>query len=806
MAKKSAPKEKPKTLVLLDAHAIIHRAYHALPDFSSSQGEPTGALYGIVAMLINIIRDLKPDYVVACYDLPEKTFRHHAFDGYKAGRQKADDSLVRQIVTSRELFEAFGIPMYEAPGFEADDVLGTIVEQTKSDAGLRIMIATGDMDTLQLVDDERVQVYTLKKGIQDTVIYSEQAVRDRYGFGPSQVPDYKGLRGDPSDNIPGVPGIGEKTGSQLVAAGGTLENLYKILKEHPEQLSAAGIKDRILGLLREHEEQAFFSKTLATIRRDAPIVFTLPEKTFSDSVDLPRIRETLLKYEFKSLVSRVNTLLGAGETEVQAEASAEKTEVGKQSVEQVRTPHDSRQLLRAGIMLWLIDSDKTNPSEEEIFRATRTETIPDAIEALQKELEHEHLDRVFHEIEEPIIPIVENMSEHGILLDREYFANFSKELHAILEQHASSIYELAGTNFNINSPKQLGEILFEKLGLPTKGKRGAAGSFSTRVEVLEELIDAHPIVPRIMEYREVQKLVSTYVDVLPTLLGDDGRLHAKFLQHGTTTGRFSSSDPNLQNIPIRSELGKKIRNGFLAAPGHVLIACDYSQIELRIAAILSRDEKFIQIFQEGKDVHAGVASLVFGVPENEVTYEMRRRAKIINFGILYGMGVLALKKQLGTSREEAQQFLDNYKHTFTGIQSYMEAVKESARKKGYTETLFGRRRQFTALRSPLPYLRAQAERMAINAPIQGTATADVIKLAIRYIQEDLERAGFIDRAHLVLQIHDELVYEVEEPIANEVLALIKHAMESVLERSFLEYQSPVPLIGEGAIGKNWGEV
>ncbi len=797
MAKKAASKEKPKTLVLLDAHAIIHRAYHALPDFASSQGEPTGALYGIVAMLINIIRDLNPDYVVACYDLPEKTFRHHAFDGYKAGRQKADDSLVRQIITSREIFEAFGIPMYEAPGFEADDVLGTIVEQTKNDVDLQIVIATGDMDTLQLVDKKRVRVYTLKKGIQDTVIYDEVAVMARYGFGPKQVPDYKGLRGDPSDNIPGVPGIGEKTGSQLIGIGETVENLYKILKKNPEKLTAAGIKDRILGLLREYEEQALFSKTLATIRLDAPITFSLPDVEFRTALSFEKIQSVLLKFEFKTLVGRVRTLMNG-----EAPISTREAEI-------VPTPskvlHDSGEVLRAGIMLWILDSDKTNPTDEEILRVTKTETIPDAITFLLGELEREKLSHVFHEIEEPIIPVIEEMKRYGIPLDANYLAGLSKSMHETLSGLEKKIYEHAGSEFNINSPKQLGVILFETLALPHKGKRGAAGGFSTKSEVLEELEDSHPIVPLIMQYREIQKLVSTYIDAFPKLIADDGRLHATFIQHGTTTGRFSSADPNLQNIPIRSEMGKSIRNGFIASPGHVLIGCDYSQIELRIAAILSRDEKFIQIFQDGKDVHAGVASLVFSVPENEVTYEMRRRAKIINFGILYGMGVLALKKQLGTSREEAQEFLDNYRATFTGIQSYMERVKESARKLGYTETMFGRRRQFAALKSPLPFLRAQAERMAINAPVQGTA-ADVMKLAIRFIDEDLRKAGFEDRAHLVLQIHDELVFEVEESIADEVLVLIKRGMESVFERSFLEYESPVPLIGEGSIGKHWGEI
>lgn len=783
--------KKTPRLVLLDSHAIIHRAYHALPDFMSSKGEPTGALYGIVAMLASIIKDLDPTYIIACYDLPEKTFRHHAFEGYKANRKSADDALVAQIIRSREIFEAFGVPIYEAPGFEADDVLGTLVEQFKSRTDIDIVIATGDMDTLQLVEGDHIKVYTLKKGIQDTILYNEQAVLDRYGFLPALVPDYKGLRGDPSDNIPGIPGIGEKTATQIIQAFGTVEALYEALQKDEGLLKQAGLKERIIGLIRDHEEEAHFSKTLATIRRDAPIEGVIPENSFRESVNLQQVMDLLERFEFRTLVPRIRNLLGGG-----AEAP---------KAPQPEAANDPDLVLRAGIGLWLLDSDKTNPSVDEILRATNTFSLSEAYDVIYTSLTKEKLLPVFEEIELPVVPIVRNMEERGVLIDKDRLLQIADLCRSDLAEREIKIHDYAGRSFNINSPKQLSEILFEELKLAHKGKRGATGSFSTRADILEELIDVHPIVPLIIEYRERAKLISTYLDVIPTLVASDGRLHAKFIQHGTTTGRFSSSDPNLQNIPIRTELGKTIRGAFVAAPGHVFIAADYSQIELRVAAVLSRDPKLIEIFRSGKDVHASVAASVFKVPETDVTKEMRRRAKIINFGILYGMGVRALKQALGSTQAEADQFMEEYLATYTGLRSYLESAKDDARQKGYTETLFGRRRYFPGLSSKLPFLRAQAERMATNAPIQGT-NADFLKLAMRFIDEDIRAHKLQDKAHLILQIHDELIYEVEESVSQEVQDIIRKRMTHVSEDSFLHKELSVPLIVDIETGKRWSDV
>ncbi len=800
-------KNETKTLVLLDAHAIIHRAYHALPEFLSSKGEPTGALYGLASMLMKIITDLKPDYIVACYDLPQKTFRHEAYDGYKKGRAKADEALVLQLKNSRQIFEAFNIPMYDAPGFEADDILGTIVEKfyphpaspyvgggalslSKGGGGIKIIIASGDMDTMQLVDDKKVQVYTLKKGINDTILYDEDAVVARFHFKPKLLPDYKGLRGDPSDNIIGIKGIGEKTAEILIAKFGTVEEIYKKLKKDEKIFLEAGISSRMIELLKNNEEEALFSKTLATIRVDAPINFVLPEKSFWENIDPKKIEAVFSLFEFRSLFARLKNFLGENNNPI-----------GKTYGVEI----NPEKLQEASIALWLINSDISSPQLDDILHFADTDSFDVAYKYVFEKLKEKNQVFVYEEIEKPIIPAVKKMEDCGILIDKKYFEKLSAEYHKELDILTKKIYKEAGTEFNINSPKQLGEVLFEKMGIQNNKKKSATGAFSTKVSILEELEEANPIIKEILSYRELQKLLSTYIDVIPKMAGVNGRLRAKFIQNGTTTGRFSSQDPNLQNLPIKTELGKRIRGGFVARKGFKLCAFDYSQIELRVAAMLSGDKKMTQIFRERKDIHAGVASFVFDVPIEQVDSEMRRRAKVINFGIIYGMGVSALRKNLGGTREEAQKFYDNYFNQFSGLRDYLEEVKKFALKNLYTETLFGRRRYFPNINSRIPFLRNMAERTATNAPVQGTA-ADIIKLAIRYANEDLEKAGLLDRVHLVLQIHDELVYEIEENVLEKAEKIIKQAMESVLPRSYLHYQTDIPFLVHSGAGDNFGEV
>lgn len=782
-----------KRLVLLDAHAILHRAYHALPDFTSQSGEPTGALYGLVSMLLKTIGELKPDYVVACYDMPKPTFRKIAYADYKGTRAKTDDTLIDQIKRSQDVFRAFSIPIYEKEGFEADDILGSIIEEIKKETDLDIIIASGDMDTLQLVDDERVRIYTLKKGIKDTILYDEAAVKERFGFGPELLPDFKGLRGDPSDNIPGVKGIGEKTATGLITTFGSIENIYTELKEDKGSFKKkADVTERIANLLLENKEEAEFSKMLAQIRRDADIDFELPENTWRETIDAQQAEELFRSLDFRTLASRLSSLL---------ESPKEKDSAKEETEEEEHI--DERELKETAIALWLINSETTSPTKEDVLRFARTDDFAKARRIVFEKLKEEGLEGVFETIEKPLIPVIEKMEDRGVKIDIEVFAALSREYRETREKVKREIFDLAGVEFNINSPKQLGEILFDTLEIPTTGiSKTSTGARSTRESELEKLHDKHPIIEKIFEYREVQKLLSTYIDVIPKLVDDKNRLHTTFLQAGTTTGRLASQNPNLQNIPIRSKQGRAIRRGFVASEGYTLVSADYSQIELRIASILSHDEKLMNVFKNGGDAHAAVAAEVFEVPEERVDKEMRRRAKVINFGILYGMGVNALSKSLGTDRKEAQEFLNDYFSKFSGLRDYLELTKTSARQKGYTETLFGRKRWFSGIRSNAPYIRASAERMAINAPIQGTQ-ADLTKRAMVQVDEYIAKQGLQDRAFLLLQIHDELIAEVETSLVDEVAEDIQRIMRDAFPGDKTE---GVPIKVDVSVGPNWGEM
>jgi DNA polymerase-1 len=815
--------DNKKKLVLLDTHAIIHRAYHALPEFMNSKGEPTGAIYGLATMLFKIITELKPDYIIACYDLPKKTFRHIAYDDYKAGRAKTDDALVVQLIRSREFFQALSIPMYECEGFEADDLLGTIVEKVKSIPGLDTVIASGDMDTLQLVDGNHVQVYTLKKGINDTILYNEERVKTRFGFDPIYLPDYKGLRGDPSDNIIGIKGIGEKTASILISQYGTIEKMYIDIKKKPEFIKKLGITDRVLTLLTLGEDEAIFSKTLATIRRDAPIDFSLPIKKWREEVDENTVSEFFKKMEFKSLQSRFLRILGVEEIGTEQSSSSLRSSTREDSGQTVthRTLLNSdlnneskEKQEKAKIAFWLLNSEKTNPEIEDVIDYKNSSSLDESLNKMEEDIKKEGLEYVYNEIEIPIIPIIDKMEKIGIKIDKKYLNKISIEYHKDLEKIEKEIWEYAGREFNINSPKQLGEILFDEIkigevdgkSLGIKMKKTSGGARSTKESELEKLRTLHPIIDKILEHRELQKLLSTYIDTIPSVIGEDGRLHASFLQYGTTTGRFSSNNPNLQNIPTKTERGKKIRNAFVAEDGHFLASFDYSQVELRIAALLSQDSYFIKTFQEGGDIHTAVAMKVFGVSDENVTLDMRRRAKVINFGILYGMGVTALTQNLGSNRKEAQIFYDNYFNQFPTIANYLESIKMFAREHGYTQTLFGRKRYFPAINSPLPFMKAMAERMATNAPIQGTATADIIKIGMKNAEVELEKAGIINNARIVLQVHDELVYEIRKENIDESVKIIKKAMIEAIPKEIIKGMISVPLDVTVNTGDNWGEL
>jgi DNA polymerase-1 len=828
------------TLVLLDTHAILHRAYHAIPDFASSKGEPTGGLYGLCLMLLGIIKELKPDYIVAAYDLPGPTYRHEAYKAYKAGRPKTDPALVAQIKRSHDLIAAFNIPEYSAPGFEADDILGTIVEQVKSkNIKSDIIIASGDMDTMQLIDDDHVRVYTLKKGIKDTIIYNEKAVVARFGFGPKLIPDYKGLRGDPSDNIIGIEGIGEKTATELMTNFGSVEDIYKVLEKGEsgdKKLLNAGIKPRVVELLKNGKEEAMFSKMLATIRRDAPIDFELPAKKWRDDFDFTKIEILFKELEFRTLGERVKATVfgkesaGMPSSEPESALSANNQTADKSAPvsrrrhgkEVTRTseiasapktsseavPADSfslkippSELRPIAVGAWLLDSNYTGPTYEDVLKITNAKDWDSAKKAVLEEIKRRNLSRVYDEVELPLIPVLDSMKERGIKVDRTYLEKLSKEYNGKIKELEKSIYKLAGQEFNINSPKQLGEILFDKLKLSApRMKKTAGGARSTKESELMKLSE-HAIVKKILDYRQLAKLVGTYIDAIPPLLDKNDRLHATFDQTGAVTGRMSSNNPNLQNIPIQTEEGRRIRDAFIAESGFSLVSLDYSQIELRIAAFLANDEEFMKIFKGGRDVHREVASKVFGVKAEEVTPDMRRKAKVINFGVMYGMGVNALRQNLGGTRPEAQEFYNHYFQAFSGLARYLDSVKAEAKRKGYTETLFGRRRYFGDIASPVPFIRASAERMAINAPIQGTE-ADIVKLAMVKIFEYIKENKLDKSVYILLQVHDELVLEVQDAILDKVVPEIQKIMETVVSS---DETKGVPLAVGCHIGKNWGK-
>ena len=786
-------KTQKNTLVLLDAHAILHRAYHALPDFTSPTGEPTGALYGVTTMVLKIIEDFKPQYIAACYDLPEPTYRHEAYDAYKAGRSKTDEALILQINRSREIFNSLGIPIFEKVGFEADDLLGTIAHLTADNKDLSVIIASGDMDTLQCIDKKRVQVFTLKKGIKDTIIYDEQAVKDRFGFGPKMVIDYKGLRGDASDNIPGIRGIGEKTATTLITTFGSIEQIYKKLERDEQQFIDVGITKRMVGLLKDGKEDAEFSKMLATIRTDAIAEFDLASTQWKEHADTELIANLFSNFGFRNMTQRIQKLFDITLVDDTANAQAVNPE----------------ELQRAAILLWLLESDRTNASYDDIIDYGRSflkvNTWEDTIIAMEEKVKKAGLWDIFADIEVPLIPVLAQMKKTGIALDVPYLNTLSKKLHTELTQLETSIYKHAGQEFNINSPKQLGEILFDGLELkPKNAKKTTGGQRSTKESELEKLKDEHPIIADLLRYRELQKLVSTYIDSLPGMVGEDGRLHSTLIQTGAATGRMASKDPNLQNIPARTKEGRAIRKAFVAQAGSRLVAIDYSQIELRIAAILSEDPNLMDIFKRGEDVHKGVALRVFGVNGEDVTDNMRRKAKVINFGILYGMGVNALRTNLGseTTREAAQEFLNAYFNTFTRLAEYLEESKSFARQHGYTQTLFGRQRHFPGITSSVPFIRAQAERMAINAPIQGSQ-ADIVRIAMVKINAYIEELKLQSDVKMLLQVHDELIFEIkEEKIAATVPTLL-NIMTDVLTK---EQAKGVPILAEIKIGQNWEEM
>ncbi len=870
-----------KTLVLLDGNALIHRSYHALPPMTTKSGESVNAVYGFTTTLFSVLEKFKPDYIAASFDLPGGTFRDELYKEYKATRQAAPDDLYAQIPRVKELVQAFNIPIYEKQGFEADDCVGTLARQGEK-SGVNVIIVTGDTDTLQLVTD-KVKVFTLRKGIKDMVLLGPDEVRAKYGFPAEHLVDYKGLRGDNSDNIPGVKGVGEKTATELIQQLGSLENIYAHLDE---------VKPKVREKLEADRDMAYLSKKLGTIDTEAPVILDL-EKTVAHDFDQEKLKQFLRDLEFFSLLKRI-----PGETISVTPLISETKKKGAKKQAVITTEKELQEFLRkpqgklmavtlkekeaslfgggiealglaterearevawneATIPLlknWLADIrqkklvynwkvmwhdlarfgatfagvevdlmlsayclgasgklDLETLFETHLGRSVTTGSLTENVQALftidralSEQLQETAVSQggkktvltILNDMELPLVPVLFAMEEAGITLKKEVFTELSTEIDAKLQIVEKEIFKLAGRDFNLNSPKQLAEILFVDLAIPTDSIKKNKTGFSTASTELEKLRADYPIVAMIEEYRELFKLKTTYVDVLPGMVVEDGRLHTRYDQAVAATGRLSSNDPNLQNIPIRTEWGQRMRTGFVAAPGKKLVGADYSQIELRIAAHLSGDETMIQAFQNNEDIHRTTASLVHDVKPEAVTDEMRREAKVLNFGIIYGMGAFGLAQAAKIDQKHASEFIKGYLRKFAGVAKYMEAMKVFVKEHGYVETEMGRRRSLPEIESGNIALVRSAERMAINMPIQGLE-ADIVKLAMLESQKLLKQ--YAGKAVLLLQVHDELIFEVDEPIAEEFAQSLKKMMEGV-------YRLKVPLKVSTDIGDTWGEI
>lgn len=898
-------------LIAIDGNSLLYRAFFAMKHLSTSEGQPTNAVYGFTMMLLRLIQEEKPDSIVVAFDAPVKTFRHEEYVGYKAQRKPAPDELRSQAPIARKMVEAFRIPMIEVPGYEADDVVGTIAKQS-CERDYDTLIVTGDLDALQLVN-HCVTVMTTVKGVTDTVIYDEQAVIDRFGIAPQQMADFKALKGDPSDNIPGVPGVGDKTAAKLIKQFGNVETLFAKLDE----IEDPKLKNKLL----DASAQAALSKRLATIVTDVPVGVTVEDLKVREP-DHERLREMFIALEFRSLLQRlpepeeaetvmpelpmaelgvcrtvesreellellgrlreagrfalrthtsdgkptesdllgISFSTGPGETayvrisggedppdetallSFETEAALFSVEVSElrdilESSDVRKFGHDLKNDLEAlklrDVKLYGISIDtmigayvltparssyalvdvafeqlrlelphidkkarnKEEQPEEYLVICGETEAVWRLVPVLRERLERDNLLELMEKIEMPLVPVLADMELRGVAIDTDYLRALSVHLNDRIRELEQQIYSLAGHEFNIGSPKQIQTVLFEEHQIPS-GKRTKTG-YSTDAETLESLSLSYPIVVKILEWRELTKLKSTYADALPKLINrKTGRIHTSLNQAVTATGRLSSSEPNLQNIPIRTEIGREIRKAFISTGGNLLLSADYSQIELRILAHVTDDLELVRAFEHDEDVHLHTASTLFGVPESEVTPDMRRRAKTVNFAVIYGMSDFGLARELGMTVREAKIFIERYFATFPGVRRYADETLEYAREKGYVKTLLDRRRYIPEIRSGNRNYRMIAERAAINMPIQGTA-ADIMKIAMIMVDRTLDREGLMTQ--MVLQVHDELVFEVPPAELDRVVVIVKNCMQNAFPLS-------IPLVAEVKVGKNWAEM
>lgn len=840
-------------LLILDGNSVINRAYFGVKPLTTREGLYTHAIYGFLNILDRMEREEQPDAVCVSFDLHGPTFRHLKYDGYKATRHGMPEELAMQMPVMKEVLRAMNIPIYECQGWEADDVIGT-VGRICSNNGWECVVVTGDRDSLQLIDENvHIKLVISKAGQTTATLYTEEKFREEYGFEPKKLIDLKALMGDASDNIPGVAGVGPKTASELLQKFGSLDGVYQHLED-------ASIRPKLREKLENGKDNAYLSYDLATIVPEAPIDFE-PKDALVQPYNKPELYALFQKLEFVKLIDKYG-LRGAAAQAPKTDAPTIKELPKAQTLPEGEIPcavylaqdgsiglawesgvytmtpleaqmngdfltgrrdcigHDVKttmhRLDEMGLSCGTFSFDTAlaaydlNPSQSEytvpklattfLGRSVEEGDAGACAEALwhlkpilEEELRKQGMEELYQTIELPLCDVLYRMERTGVAIDRQQLEQFGIVLSERIDACEKLIYGYAQGSFNINSTKQLGELLFDKLALPPVKKTKTG--YSTNADVLEKLKDKHPIIPAIMDYRMLTKLKSTYADGLMKVIGNDGRIHTTFQNLVTATGRLSSTEPNLQNIPVRTDLGAEIRKMFVPKTGCVLVDADYSQIELRVLAHIADDTVMQQAFNDGRDIHTVTAAQVFGVEPENVTTLQRRHAKAVNFGIVYGISEFSLSEDIGVSRYEAKAYIDSYLENYSGVRGYMKQVVVQAKEKGYTETMFGRRRYIPELTSSNFNIRQGAERIALNTPIQGTA-ADLIKLAM--IRVDAALREEFPAARLLLQVHDELIVECPEQMAEGVAALVSREMENIV-------QLKVPLTAEAKIGKSWYE-
>lgn len=861
-----------KKLLILDSNSILNRAFYGVRYLSAKDGTPTNAIYGFLNILLKLIKEQEPDYICAAFDVKAPTFRHKQYEGYKAQRKPMPEGLAAQMPLAKDVLRAMGVTILEKEGYEADDIIGTVARLCE-ESEISCFIATGDKDDLQLASDKTKVILTVtKSGYNETIIYDDKAVKEKYHVTPTEFIDVKALMGDPSDNIPGVKGVGEKTAMSLIEKHHSIEYIY-------ENIDGIGLKGAMLQKMKDGREMAFMSKELATINRNTPIEFNAEECVFDGFENNGELYEILKRLELNSIIKKLD--LSGGDNVKENEdifkdfsyqvgdknmingdkvtvvldfdgdnISSAAVGVGNNAVV-LNEQDDIKELLEddsiakvmfdvkeaivklngridiknisddTAIAAYLVDPAKNEYTIEKLaseyfgtviekpevkqlsllddVESDRSEYLAKCAVALGvlndrigDKIKENGQEKLYQEVELPLVTVLAHLEINGFLVDDNQLKEFADKLGEKIDALTNEIYMLAGEEFNINSPKQLGVILFEKLEL--KPVKKTKTGYATNADVLEKLRDKHPIVNFIMEYRQLAKLKSTYCDGLTAVVNPNThRIHSVFTQTVTVTGRLSSTEPNLQNIPTRTELGREIRKMFVAKDGYVIVDADYSQIELRVLAHIANDETMINAFRNNEDIHAVTASQVLGIPLEDVTKEQRSSAKAVNFGIVYGIGEFSLAQDLHISVKEAKAYIESYLEKYHGVRNYMESIKEQAKKDGYVKTMLNRIRYIPELKSPNYNIRQFGERVALNTPIQGTA-ADIIKLAMVRVDNRLINEGL--KSKLILQVHDELIVEAHKDEVDKVKQILSEEMQNAMKLN-------VPLKVDMSTGHSW---